>query len=66
MTVQVMWVVPAQGLTLQLPQQTVITPFNHTITAQTLLAKCDDYRFQRSILQFPALGKNIESQACSS
>ena len=33
------------------------TPFNYTITAQTLLAKCVDYRFQRSILQFPALGK---------
>ena len=33
------------------------TPFNYTITAQTLLAKCDDYRFQILILQFPA-GKN--------
>ena len=33
------------------------TPFNYTITAQTLLAKCDHYRFQRLILQFPALGK---------
>ena len=33
------------------------TPFNYTITAQTLLAKCDHYRFQRSILQFPPLGK---------
>ena len=33
------------------------TPFNYTITAQMLLAKCDDYRFQRLILQFPALGK---------
>ena len=33
------------------------TPFNYTITAQTLLAKCDDYRFQRLILQFPAIGK---------
>ena len=33
------------------------TPFTYTITAQTLLAKCDDYRFQRLILQFPALGK---------
>ena len=28
-----------------------------TITAQTLLAKCDHHRFQRSILQFPPLGK---------
>ena len=33
------------------------TPFNYTITAQTLLAKCDDYRFQRLILRFPALRK---------
>ena len=33
------------------------TPFNYTITAQTPLAKCDDYRFQKLILQFPALGK---------
>ena len=33
------------------------TLFNYTITAPTLLAKYDDYRFQRSILQFPALGK---------
>ena len=32
--------------------------FNYTITTQTLLAKCDDYQFQRLILQFPALGKN--------
>ena len=32
-------------------------PFNYTITAQTLLAKCDQYRFQRLIFQFPALGK---------
>ena len=35
------------------------TPFNYTITAQTLLAKCDDYRFQWLILQFPALGKKM-------
>ena len=34
------------------------TPFNYTITARTLLVKCDDQRFQRLILQFPALGKN--------
>ena len=33
------------------------TPFNYMITAQTLLAKCGDYRFQRLILQFPASGK---------
>ena len=31
------------------------TPFNYTITARTLLAKCDDYQFQRLNLQFPAL-----------
>ena len=37
------------------------TPFNYTITAQTLLAKCDDYRFQLLILQFPALGKKYRS-----
>ena len=35
------------------------TPFNYTITARTLLAKCDDYQFQRLNLQFPALGKII-------
>ena len=34
------------------------TPFNYTITARTLLAKCDDYQFQRLIVQFPASGKN--------
>ena len=33
-------------------------PFNYTITAQTLRAKCDDYQFQRLIVQFPASGKN--------
>ena len=26
--------------------------------ARTLLAKCDDYQFQKLIPQFPALGKN--------
>ena len=49
------------ALTMCLPAclwaQIAKTPFNYTITAQTLLAKCVDYRFQRSILQFPALGK---------
>ena len=48
-------------LTMCLPAclwaQIAKTPFNYTITAQTLLAKCDDYRFQILILQFPA-GKN--------
>ena len=48
-------------LTMCLPAclwaQIAKTPFNYTITAQTLLAKCDDYRFQRLILHFPALGK---------
>ena len=34
------------------------TPFNYTIAAQTLLAECDDYRFQRLIFQYPALGKS--------
>ena len=33
------------------------TPFNYMITAQTLLAKCGGYRFQRLIPQFPALRK---------
>ena len=40
--------------TICLPAQIAKTPFNYTITAQILLAKCDDYRFQRLILQFPA------------
>ena len=48
-------------LTMCLPAclwaQIAKTPFNYTITTQTLLAKCDHYRFQRSILQFPAFGK---------
>ena len=35
-----------------------MTPYNYTITARTLLAKCDDYQFQRLIVQFPASGKN--------
>ena len=35
------------------------TPFNYTITARTLLAKCDDQQFQRLILQFPALRKKL-------
>ena len=34
------------------------TPFNYTNTARTLLAKCDDYQFQRLILQFLTLEKN--------
>ena len=34
------------------------TPFNYMIAAGMLSAKCDDYQFQRLILQFPALGKN--------
>ena len=34
------------------------TPFNYAIAAQTLLAECDDYRFQRLIFQYPALGKS--------
>ena len=34
------------------------TPFNYTIAAQTFLAKCDDYRFQRLTLQYPALRKS--------
>ena len=48
-------------LTMYLPAclwaQIAKTLFNYTITAQTPLAKCDDYWFQRLILQFPALGK---------
>ena len=48
-------------LTMWLPAclwaQIVKTPFNYTITSQKLLVKCDDYRFQRLSLQFPALGK---------
>ena len=55
-------------LTMWLPAclwaQIAKTLFNYT--AQTRLVKCDDYRFQRLVLQFPALGKNTVSQACSS
>ena len=35
------------------------TPLNYTITAWTLLAKCDDYQSQGLILQFPALAKKL-------
>ena len=41
------------------------TSFNYTITAQTRLAKCDDYQFQRLILQFPALGKKYRIASIS-
>ena len=50
-------------LTMWLPAhlwvQIARTPFNYTITTRTLLEKCDDYQFQRLILQFPALGKKL-------
>ena len=50
-------------LTICLPPflwaQIARTPFNYTITARTPLAKCDDYQFQRLILQFPALRKKL-------
>ena len=49
-------------LTMCLPAclwaQIARTPFNYTNTARTLLAKCDDYQFQRLILQFLTLEKN--------
>ena len=34
-------------------------PYNYSITAQKLLRKCDDYWFQRLILQLPASGKEL-------
>ena len=40
MTVQVMWVVPARGLTLQLPQQTVII----RIASQVVFTKCSSFK----------------------
>ena len=46
-------------LTSVLVTQIAKTPFNYAITAQTRLAKRDDYRFQRLIFQFPALVKQI-------
>ena len=56
-------------LTMCLPAclwaQIANTPFNYTITAQTLLAKCDDYGFQRSILQFPAFWKKFRIASMS-
>ena len=39
------------------------TPFNYMITAQTLIAKCGDYRFQRLIIQFSALGEKISHRS---
>ena len=50
-------------LTMCLPArlwgQIARTPFNCSIRARTLLAKCDDYQFQRLILQFSGEGKKI-------
>ena len=40
MTVQVMWVVPAWGLTFQLPQQTVII----RIASQGVFIKCSSFK----------------------
>ena len=40
MTVQVMWVVPAWGLTFQLPQQTVII----RIASQGVFTKCSSFK----------------------
>ena len=40
MTVQVMWVVPAWGLTFQLPQQTVIM----RIASQGVFIKCSSFK----------------------
>ena len=49
-------------LTMCLPAclwaQIARTPFDYTITAWTLLAKFNDYQFQRLILQFPTVRKN--------
>ena len=59
--IQKLWTTITYTVTMCLPAclwaQIAKTPFNYTITAQTLLAKCDHYRFQRLILQFPPLGK---------
>ena len=40
MTVQVMWVVPAWGLTFQLPQQTVII----RVASQGVFTKCSSFK----------------------
>ena len=46
MTVQVMWVVPARGLTLQLPQQTVII----RIASQGVFTKCSSFQSSHRIV----------------
>ena len=46
MTVQVMWVVPAWGLTFQLPQQTVII----RIASQSVFTKCSTFQISRLIV----------------
>ena len=40
MTVQVMWKIPAQGLTFQLAQQTVIS----SIASQSVFSKCSSFQ----------------------
>ena len=46
MTVQVMWKVPAWGLTFQLPQQTVII----RIASQGLFTKCSSFQSRHLIV----------------
>ena len=46
MTVQVMWKVPAWGLTFQLPQQTVII----RIASQSVFTKCSTFQISRLIV----------------
>ena len=46
MTVQVMWKVPAWGLTFQLPQQTVII----RIESQGVFTKCSSFQISHLIL----------------
>ena len=46
MTVQVMWKIPAWGLTFQLPQQTVIM----RIASQGVFTKCSSFRSSHLIV----------------
>ena len=58
MTVQVMWKVPAWGLTFQIPQQTVIM----RIASQSVFTKCSSFRSSHLIVtaKFPPFWGHLQ------
>ena len=58
MTVQVMWKLPAWGLTFQLPQQTVII----RIASQDVFTKCSSFQISQLIVtvQFTPFGGYLQ------